>query len=401
MGARTRSRFTSKYHRGSYTTFQNGVLSGTSYGGGPGNSGYESTSDTTGPRPYVPHSLSKYKRESEPLRLSGKAETPTGAKPKWEIYYNGYNPSNRSEYSYAPTPVTVDWDYWRTKALANINPNKPDVDLPVFLFELKEIPKMLHQLGRILSTASVSNFRGKGGITPTDVSSAYLAYSFGWAPLIGDLRKLIDFGQLFDDRLQSLREQSWPGGKKFNRTLGSKTSLTSSGSYELPAPTGMSKPLLTATFKSTQSQKAWFSARVELQDALPELGDSPNWTAAKAVLGLNISAATIWEALPFSWLVDYFANVGDFLEAQRGGLSFRATDMCVMVKTEQLNRLDNLVPHPGVTAEGGTLKCIQKERRVYALPRPALTTVPIFTGHMAGILGSLATTKLLRSAGAK
>lgn len=406
MAFRTRSRVLSRYHRGGYTTFANGVLSGTAFGGGPGDSGYESTSDTTGPVPYVDHAFSKYKRRAEPLRINGHVESPNGVSPKWDIYYNGYNPSNRSGYGNAPVPVAVNWTYWRTKALANLNPNKPSVDLPVFLFELRELPKMLHQLGRILSTASVSNIGGKGGIRPTDVSSAYLAYSFGWAPLIGDAMKLFNFAEQYEDRLAYLRKLSRQGGEKVHRALGNSTSLTSSSAYEIPPPSGQTKPLFTATRQKKLSQKAWYSARVELLDDSkipgPEDDTSFNLAAARAAFGLQtITAASLWEALPWTWAVDYFANIGDFLEAERGYLSFKTSNMCLMVKSTQTDSFVNATSLPGTTFEGGELVCEQKERQVYALPRPGLTTRPIFTGHMAGILGSLATTKLLRSAGAR
>lgn len=45
--------------------------------------------------------------------------------------------------------------------------------------------------------------------------------------------------------------------------------------------------------------------------------------AAKA-LGINSPAASLWEAVPLSWLIDYAVNVGEFLDALGAteGLSF-------------------------------------------------------------------------------
>nr|UJQ84954.1 MAG: hypothetical protein 1 [Leviviridae sp.] len=403
MAFRSRSRVLSRYHRGTYTTFLNGGLAGISYGGGPGDSGYESMSDTTGPVPYIPHALSKYKRKAEPLRLSGHVETPKGVTPRWEIDYNGYNPSNRSGYGNAPNPVAVNWTYWRTKALANLNPNKPAVDLPLFLFELREVPRMIRQLGRILQTGAPSRIDGGGGVRLTDASSAYLAYSFGWAPLIGDLIKLGNFAEEYENRLKYLRALSKQGGEKVSRSLGTSSSLTSSSSYEIPPPTGQTKPLFSATRQKKTVQKVWYTARVELLDEskIPESDDSFQLPALRAALGLNLSAASLWDAIPWTWAVDYFANIGDVLEAERGYLSFKTSNMCIMCKTVQTDSFESVSTLPGITYSGGTLTCEQKERQVYALPRPGLALRPIFTGHMAGILGSLATTKLLRSAGAR
>lgn len=62
-------------------------------------------------------------------------------------------------------------------------------------------------------------------------------------------------------------------------------------------------------------------------------------------LGLNLEslAPAMWEVLPWSWLFDYFANVGDIIEAYTD-LSGSPTYCCKVVKTIRDSQM-NMFPH--------------------------------------------------------
>lgn len=374
MPARNRSK-PEGFVSGGKTTFYQWV-GGTWVGPYNGLTGYTGTSefvqmsDATGPKPWPDRNMSLTRNQVEPLRISGIYEK------TYKEVWDNYNPTNRSQYTYCPTITPVDTGYWVTKALANLNPNKPDVDLPVFLFELREFPRMLQQLGRVLN----------GKATKTDVAGSYLAYSFGWAPLIGDLLKLLKLEESISRRIKYLTKHSGGGGK-VKRTLGSSSYPRTSYPYTL---SWLNSPPSVKGFATvTEKKRIWFVSNMQIQTELPKDNPEMRRMARNAVLGLNISAATLWEAMPWSWLIDYLGNIGDILEAQRGAIRFRAYNLNLMVESVVEDKLGGWTNSGSITCSGGTNRTIVKSRSVHPIPLPRLAFRPFWTPHMLGIVGSL------------
>jgi hypothetical protein len=386
MPARNRSRNVSLCGGGKTTFYQwsGGQWVGPHNGltGFTGVSGFESMSDATGPKPWPDRNLSLTRYEVEPLRISGIYEK------SWKEVWDNYNPTNRSQYTYCPTVTPNDNDYWVTKALANLNPNKPIVDLPVFLFELREFPRMLMQLGRALKTLGSDVVpRSTKKLTGTDYAGAYLAYSFGWAPLVGDLLKLLKLEEAISRRVNYLSKHS-NGGGKVKRTLGTVDIPRGGGSYSLSWLN--SPPSVKGSYTIRERKRIWFVSNMQILDTLPKDNPEMRRVARNAALGLNLSAATLWEALPWSWLIDYFANIGDILEASRGGIRFKASNLNLMIESEVENVLGGWDNQGTIKCSGGTLRTIHKSRSVHPIPLPRLAVRPFWTEHMKGILASLA-----------
>lgn len=385
MGTRTRIRDLRFVPRGTRKTFLNGTLNGTVFGGALAVS-RENCFDTTGPMPYVDHALVLTKYLNDPLIIDGDVTVNfLGAR---RTLCTAFNPTERSDYTNAPTPPVVPWDYYKTKFLANVNPSNPTVDLPVFLFELRDFPRMLKQLGDVL------RHRTK----PSDAAGAYVAYSFGWAPLISDVGKLLDLSKVVNDRFKYLSKISAKGGARISRSLDNTTDTLSTSQYNLSGVYGSTSNLIEATQQVTERRKVWGVATVASHPSPVQL-DDPQMLAARSALGLNLSAASLWEALPWSWLIDYFVNVGDYLDATRGFIHSNVTGLNLMCTQEVTNELVSIKPYPGFSTRGGTLKVIRKSRSVAAVPVPSIARRPWFTRHMAGILGSLATAKALKRLG--
>jgi hypothetical protein len=283
----------------------------------------------------------------------------------------------------------VDWTYYRTKALAGMNPSTPTVDLPVFLFELREFPGMLRELGDIL----------RKKVKPSQVAGGYLSYSFGWAPLISDLKKLVNFSDLVNKRLLYLLKTSAKGGGKVSKTLDNTTVTLSRSNFNGPLPQQTSIPVCRGTSTVVHTRKVWAVANVASFLSPVQL-DDPRLTAAKAALGLNLSAASLWEAMPWSWLIDYAGNMGDFLTANRGFIRSRITNLNLMCLDEIVDYLTVTETNWNVGISGsGNMFTVSKKRSVSSAPVPSLAARPWFTPHMGGILGSLATSRALHAIG--
>jgi hypothetical protein len=69
--------------------------------------------------------------------------------------------------------------------------------------------------------------------------------------------------------------------------------------------------------------------------------------ALRAILGLRGTASVVWEAIPFSFVVDWIVNVGQFLESREDDLiepDVFVTDYSVSVKVSSFERLDFRLP---------------------------------------------------------
>lgn len=361
---------------GYYQNWYGTTLIGT-YNGSNLTTFYGRCQDTTELPPYTdPHTLLLYKQRVEPLRLNG--EMPNASYTK---KFYGYNPTNMTGYQYAAAPPPVDWLYWKSKALAAANPFKPKVDLPLFLFELKDMPRMLRQLGDVLNGRS----RAK------DIPGGYLAYQFGWAPLFSDLSDLVNFGKAFNDKMRVLRKAQ--NGERRRLKLGETTS-NSQWVYSASGGTPLSYNLSVA---QTKKLKVWATIRVRLKD--PILVEDMPWEAVKATLGLDLSAATIWNMIPWTWLMDYFFNIGTMMEARRGYSRWSHHDLFIMA-TDSLE--DKVIgPYgqvPGsMTYSGGVRNYTRKQRSFHGSdPNLGVTFKPWLSGQQMSILGALVTAKALK-----
>jgi hypothetical protein len=176
------------------------------------------------------------------------------------------------------------------------------------------------------------------------ISETWLEYAFGWQPLLRD----IDDGA---HALASLSERS-VHEYKIVRGLGSQEvqTLSTTGSTSIgDAPSGFATSLtgwtgLFITDEVSQATVQYYGA-VRLMDPF-------NSSAAfnDRLLGVTLSdiVPTVWELIPWSFLIDYFTNIGSVLEA----LSFNKSDIVWSSRTlRQINTRKSVVTmRPGLTA---------------------------------------------------
>lgn len=334
-------------------------------------------------RPYtVPNDLFINRREIIAPEFSGSWKQGTTT---WILnrYSNRYYVDVSACFQGAPLGVPS-MNELALKAIANMNPNRPNVDLPVFIAELKDLPHMLRQIGDLI--------RSRGRKRP-NAGSAYLAYAFGWRPLISDLMDLIDLTEETEKRQKYL--QRLAKGTRIKRNLGDGTGESSvSGIQSWSGATGNA----TTVYFQNVIWKGWYTAWAKCFLGIPSF-DATNAAAFRAVRGLTgPSLSQAWELLPWSWLIDYFTTFGDYLAATRGGIPFTWTDLCVMRRTVVI-REDRLVSNPkGLAFSPGTRRTEYKERETYKYtPLPAFRE-SVLSRSQLRILGALAVSRSYRLA---
>jgi hypothetical protein len=388
MGYRHRTKVLRACSAGLWEVYAPGFVTGpvSSTPGFAGITRYKTSDDYTSIPPYVvPNPLTLMDYDAAPgFKLSG--TIPDGI---FEYRYNQFSTIGRSSYTTTPETTAVNWLYWQTKALANLNPSAPKVDLPLFLFEFKDFPAMLKNLGDVLGNKQ----------HPRDIPEGYLAYSFGWAPLVSDLMKLLEIQKSIEDRKRYLR--ALEGGTHIRRQLGSGVlqHVFLPDGFNMGVTNWTLTPIFVADVTIVEKQKVWFTANAKLLTDLPAVS-SPDELATVLSLGLVMSPSTLWNMVPWSWLIDYFFNIGDLLESLRGWIPLSVPQMCIMARNESSSTLTNIRKHPGISWSGGTtIRRTAKQRHVVYEPMPFLTADPFLSfGQMAN-LGALGVAAALKSKG--
>lgn len=154
-----------------------------------------------------------------------------------------------------------------------------------------------------------------------NASSNYLAVEFGWKPL---LRDLFAFEQSISQIDQTLAQLRAKNGKYMRRsgTLFDETTESSASDQLGINPCGEYLASHSATNRTVVHSRAWFKG--VLRYYVPELED-PRWGGLRGkliALGLDASPETIYNLTPWTWLLDWFTNVGSVVS----NLSRQITD---------------------------------------------------------------------------
>lgn len=253
--------------------------------------------------------------------------------------------------------------------LAKTNPSRPVVDLPIAVWELREIPELLREEGNKI-------VRG--------LAAGHLAVEFGIKPLISDLKNLLNFSDEVAKRQREL-ERLAEGGLRRKRDLWSGSSTA--GPTDIIAQSGDGLTLHIDTYKTTQ-RRIW--GFVVWKPDNPKLmkGDA-RALARKAVLGLTVDFSTAWNAIPWSWLVDWCSNVGDILTATRNIVG--ATHEPIQLMTQTTTTALALRPNSVIVSPGGWIEESKKRRTVVYVPVDV--QLPVLNARQLSILGSIGVTR--------
>lgn len=134
-----------------------------------------------------------------------------------------------------------------------------------------------------------------------DIASLWLEYAFGWAPLISDTKAGAEaLARLIHGEI------------RHTTVRGSGSDEDNDWSSQLVTPTGMPPGWrIVNTINHTRRVRVFYYGQVRAKAQGPTLEN------AMYLFGFSAEefVPTIWNLLPWSFLVDYFVNIGDVLEA--------------------------------------------------------------------------------------
>lgn len=200
----------------------------------------------------------------------------------------------------------------------------PSVELGNFLLELRELKRVV--------TLPKNVVRNSGSITG-NAGDGFVGTNFGVLPVVSDILKV-----------QTLLKNISGFFDRWNRFANDGTILD----YHTTIWNFSTEPEATneKTFGSLSDQAGMrvvkdYAETTSIAKAHLYVKAIPTANGAKNLflfqqLGLTNPAAIVWEAIPFSWLVDYFLNISDLIDSfvdKRSPFKFIVVDAGYSVKT--------------------------------------------------------------------
>lgn len=272
-------------------------------------------------------------------------------------------------------------------AMANMNPNRPKVDSPVSIIELRELPTLLRDAGYYALDPSLL-----ARVSKKSAKSVLMA-TFGVAPVISDLLTLLNFAEEVDKREKYLRELASSSGRRLRRKLRTESWTATDQGVAFGGWVDIYTTISLFKLNVEANREYWFTARARLIN--PPSDREIHTLAFRSVLGTQVDPSTItaamWELLPWSWLIDWFSTTGSIVAAMRNGITWKYQDLCVMHKTEYKTKGSFLIKSAHLTIDQ-----LNPEGFATVLHRalPAVSFYPEFrmpylTSVQWGILSSL------------
>jgi len=166
------------------------------------------------------------------------------------------------------------------------------MNLSVFLLELNDITRLK------------GLFTKWSGLTKK-LAEGHLSYSFGVKPFISDVKKLWNTLTNHQSILEDFLERRGKVQKRYY-TEGLQSDSETSPTY---SPAGY-----TRIYHKGNDECQYWASMTYTYDC-PDIDNYWQFIQAmRQMLGLRLSASVVWELIPFSFVVDWFWRVGDFLE---------------------------------------------------------------------------------------
>lgn len=309
--------------------------------------------------------------------------------------YNGSPGQIDANFDYTDPPTAPN-DLTLARILAQSGPLTPKVNLPLFVYELKDIPKMLKHAGDLLH-----KIRSPSGLKPIqEAAAATLAYQFGWAPLVEDIGKLLGFAEAVAKRQRILDgANNKPHGQRTKIGLGDGSESKTKDGHPAYTYDGF---VAGVTATRTTTWKRWGVVRWKLKSG-QGFGKPPGFTSAtRSLLGLHsgMIPVTVWKAIPWTWMIDWFADISNVLQANANMAQYDPDNVCSCmtheVKYTSGGFTWNNPPFRVGSLSPGTLTITTKVRTAWPVDGPLLPTLklPFMDNFKLSILGSLTILKI-------
>jgi len=305
------------------------------------------------------------------------------------------------------SPPRANVGFYGTKAIKDTIPTNPVAGLNQFAGEIDQIPRFgIETFAQIQSKAQF--FRGIG--------SDWLNVKFGWVSFISDINKLMNAvlqsSKIID---QYYRDSARPVHRRRYYRLKPVTEIYDFPNVQYPLhyiSTGDGYSSVyegndgsgTISVADTVFEQYWFSGSYTYlafnsQDALNKIQEYEN--LANHIVGTRMTPDVLWELAPWSWLIDWFVNIGDVtanaVRLQEDSLVLRygyLMHQSMFQRTMSLTGVKFKFFNPGAISQSWTQTL---KERVRATPYGFALDPNSFSDQQWAILAALGMSKAPRS----
>lgn len=349
--------------------------------------------------------------------------------------YRAVRPSGVDRYTYegliTPSSVTSDYavtvipppssnslNLLGTRAVKRFDPGSPPISLLTSLAELyrEGFPKLA---GIRAVHDEILKFRLQGTTMGTyrdanTVPSDFLSYQFGLKPLGNDIAGVaslvIDASEMWRRYEELAKRQirrkgvleedsSVSVGTLGSRTIGMQRRAPNGSGAESSAPFFFPSPGCEPTWTELTRTKVWFSGCwTWYLESSGHMFTESRLRKAQHLLGLEITPEVVYNLAPWSWLFDWFANLGDIISnissLMANSQVLRYGYLMREVSRERILSAPALQDYSGqyVGPFSATIRSVRKDR-VRANPYGFGVDTSLLTGTQWAILSALGMTR--------
>lgn len=253
----------------------------------------------------------------------------------------------------------------------------------------------LSDLGSKAQSEMLKRLRGLGKSFPLSrwpklrrAAKLNLLYHFGIVPLLSDIETLLEFQGLVDARAKELK-RLYQGPRGLRRTV---DLWSGSNTTTIPSQTIQSYGvLLHARITKTTTENVKGHIRWHTIYPVGVSDQALRAKAKKAILGYSLDPATLYELMPWSWLVDYFSNLGTIVKGAKNLFDFTHSAVRIMDHHRTYSSSSN---HDTTGSGANIITCTPMfcihESKTRRIATPSLIAQDaILTESQLSILGSL------------
>lgn len=336
-------------------------------------------SDQTGPGDCAPLNVDRKSKSG------GRVNVFNNASNFWDNYEVDYliNP----DLDHLSAPIGMDFldITYATRGAARTNPSRPYVDVPVNLLELGGRIRGISEFGR-------NFFRETGYRTGRNVAqhaaNTNLLYQYGLKPIVGDIVKLTNFRDQLQRRMLELDRLASPRGLRRTVSLGAWSTSHTMTRVMQSNQHFWTAPVTRVTRQTIRGHFRWFPEA----DFSSMSSTEREWSAVRALQGLTVDGSTLWEACPWSWLIDWGSSVGDWFKANRNIIP--ATLSGIHIMRETVTELTTPAVSFGAPGSMNPIHCVRTTKTRNPSFVAPIAHFPFLSGNQVGILASLAVTRM-------
>jgi hypothetical protein len=307
---------------------------------------------------------------------------------RWYDYPTAFPFENPWANEHVPIPAGPTDGELATQLLARTNPSRSSTDGLVALAELREIPGLIRESYGLAMNKLFKFIPERAFRTLSKAAKLNLMIQFGILPLVGDLRTCYQFQKLVDSRAKELDKLNTKG---LRRTVTLRTDTSS-----LVQPVVFQSNIIWVEALLTKRTSYKWKGHIRYYPkphAIPLSESEQRDQIVKLIYGLHFDVKNLYEALPWSWLVDYFFNLGTYLSATRNQLDVTHDSPRIIhdITTDMASHSHSCPP-------GVTMTPYKHRRRTYQrriVPATITARTEALTAQQWSILGSLSVLKLI------